>query len=329
MEVDFDRDETEYAGRTVAVRQAAISVDPDEFAGLAESEGPSSKPSASSSAHRRAPRRPRRPHRPSNVVRGFRSSRLFLESHAGWHGRVGMLALLDPSRQDIPEYAEYLVAIRRAAREVNDRFATADWTPLELRIGDDFPGSVAAYKQFDVLLVNAIFDGLNLVAKEAPLVNARDGLLVENTGAYEGLGSGRSESTHSTWPARHVRSREERSRWRLQSGADVARRSATGCASTTSSAGSGSSSTPSTRRATGPDVHSKRHDERRAGTQPRRRVGRRSDGGRRRQARVAQASGSPRVRPHAPGDSGAPRLPSEGRRARGPDRWDHGCEANR
>jgi trehalose 6-phosphate synthase len=191
VEVDFDRDETEYAGRTVAVRQAAISVDPDEFAGLAESE-------AVLEAERELERT--RPERlvvrvdrtdPSkNVVRGFRSFELFLESHAGWHGRVGMLALLDPSRQDIPEYAEYLVAIRRAAREVNDRFATADWTPLELRIGDDFPGSVAAYKQFDVLLVNAIFDGLNLVAKEAPLVNARDGVLVlsENTGAYEELG---------------------------------------------------------------------------------------------------------------------------------------------
>jgi len=75
-------------------------------------------------------------------------------------------------------------------RRVNDRFQTETWLPIDLRIEDDFPRSVAAYKQFDVLFVNAIFDGLNLVAKEAPLVNTRDGAVVlsENTGVSEELG---------------------------------------------------------------------------------------------------------------------------------------------
>jgi trehalose 6-phosphate synthase len=101
-----------------------------------------------------------------------------------------MLALLDPSRQDIPEYSEYLAAIQRAARAVNERFQGDGWMPIDLQIDDDFPQSVAAYKQFDVLLVNAIFDGMNLVAKEAPLVNERAGVLVlsENTGAHDELG---------------------------------------------------------------------------------------------------------------------------------------------
>jgi trehalose 6-phosphate synthase len=101
-----------------------------------------------------------------------------------------MLALLDPSRQDIPEYSEYLGAIQRAARVVNDRFRIDAWLPLEVRIEDNFHQAVAAYKQYDVLLVNAIFDGMNLVAKEAPLVNARDGVLVlsENAGAHDELG---------------------------------------------------------------------------------------------------------------------------------------------
>jgi trehalose 6-phosphate synthase len=125
-----------------------------------------------------------------NVVRGFRAFEHYLHLHPEARGRVSMLALLDPSRQDIPEYAEYLGAIQRAARIVNDRFQGDGWAPIDLRISDDFPRSVAAYKQFDVLLVNAIFDGLNLVAKEAPLVNTRDGVLVlsENTGAHEELG---------------------------------------------------------------------------------------------------------------------------------------------
>jgi trehalose 6-phosphate synthase len=125
-----------------------------------------------------------------NVVRGLRAYELFLEAHPEFHGRVQMLAFLDPSRQDIPEYAEYLAAIQRAARTVNDRFQTVDWTPLDLQIADNFAQAVAAYKQYDVLLVNAIFDGMNLVAKEAPLVNERDGVLIlsENTGAHEQLG---------------------------------------------------------------------------------------------------------------------------------------------
>jgi trehalose 6-phosphate synthase len=101
-----------------------------------------------------------------------------------------MLALLDPSRQDIPEYSEYLGAIQREARRVNDRFQQDGWTPIELIVQDDFLGAVAAYKQFDALFVNAIFDGMNLVAKEAPLVNQRDGVLIlsENAGAHAELG---------------------------------------------------------------------------------------------------------------------------------------------
>ena len=125
-----------------------------------------------------------------NIVRGFRAFEIYLAAHPEMHRRVRMLALLDPSRQDIPEYAEYLGAIEREARRVNDRFQQQGWTPVELRIEDDFPRSVAAYKQFDVLLVNAIFDGMNLVAKEAPLINTRDGVVVlsENAGAHAELG---------------------------------------------------------------------------------------------------------------------------------------------
>jgi trehalose 6-phosphate synthase len=125
-----------------------------------------------------------------NIVRGFRAFELYLDAHPEMHRRVAMLAMLDPSRQDIPEYAEYLGAIQREARRVNDRFQQGGWTPVELVIEDDFLSSVAAYKQFDVLFVNAIFDGMNLVAKEAPLVNDRDGVLIlsENAGAHAELG---------------------------------------------------------------------------------------------------------------------------------------------
>jgi trehalose 6-phosphate synthase len=124
-----------------------------------------------------------------NIVRGFRAFALFLDTHPEFQGRVTMLALLDPSRQDVPEYSEYLAAVQREARAVNDRFQHEGWLPIDLQIADNFAQSVAAYKQYDVLLVNAVFDGLNLVSKEAPLLNARDGVLIlsENAGSSEEL----------------------------------------------------------------------------------------------------------------------------------------------
>ncbi len=125
-----------------------------------------------------------------NVVRGLRAFALMLDRHPELAGRVGMLALLDPSRQDLAAYSEYLVAIQREARRLNERFGTDGWQPIDLRVGDNFHQAIAGYKQFDVLLVNPIFDGMNLVAKEAPFVNGRGGVVVlsENAGAHEGLG---------------------------------------------------------------------------------------------------------------------------------------------
>jgi len=125
-----------------------------------------------------------------NIVRGFRAFALLLERHPELHGRVVMLALLDPSRQSLPEYADYLEALALEARGINDRFRQDGWWPIDLEIGDNFHQSVAAYKQFDVLLVNPICDGMNLVAKEGPVVNSRDGVVVlsENAGAHAELG---------------------------------------------------------------------------------------------------------------------------------------------
>jgi trehalose 6-phosphate synthase len=79
--------------------------------------------------------------------------------------------------------------IKREAQRVNGRFRTEAWAPIDLHVDDNFPRAIAAYKQFDVLLVNAIFDGMNLVAKEAPLVNEREGVVVlsENAGAHSEL----------------------------------------------------------------------------------------------------------------------------------------------
>jgi trehalose 6-phosphate synthase len=190
-EVDFASCTVRFRGRDVKVRSYPISVDPAEFERLAATEEVRELESSIEMARpEKMILRVDRTDPSKNVVRGLRAFDLFLSQHNEWRGRVTMLALLDPSRADIPEYAEYVGAIQRAVREVNDRwYMTGMWTPVDLRISDNFPQAVAAYKAYDVLLVNAIFDGMNLVAKEAPLVNQRDGVLIlsENAGSHEEL----------------------------------------------------------------------------------------------------------------------------------------------
>jgi trehalose 6-phosphate synthase len=95
-----------------------------------------------------------------------------------------------PSRTDVPEYAEYLERIEALVAVVNHRHGTPDWMPIQLKLRDDLEEAVATYKHYDALIVNAMFDGMNLVAKEGPMVNERAGvsILSENTGAHEELG---------------------------------------------------------------------------------------------------------------------------------------------
>ena len=176
--------------RPRAARSSAahpISIDPAEFEALARSEAVLER---ERELVARGPStlilRVDRTDPSKNVPRGLEAFALLLERRPDLHGRIGMLALLDASRQEIPEYVEERGRIEAAAAAVEARFPGA----LQLEHRRRLLASVAAYKQFDVLLVNAVMDGLNLVAKEAPLVNVRDGVVVlsVNAGAYEELG---------------------------------------------------------------------------------------------------------------------------------------------
>jgi trehalose 6-phosphate synthase len=124
-----------------------------------------------------------------NVLRGFAAFDLFLEQNPEFLEQVTFIAHLIPSRQDVPEYAEYLERIEALVAIVNHRHGTTDWMPIELRLRENLEEAIAAYKHYDLLMVNAMFDGMNLIAKEGPLVNERNGvsLLSENTGAHEEL----------------------------------------------------------------------------------------------------------------------------------------------
>jgi trehalose 6-phosphate synthase len=190
-EADFDDYVARYRGGRTLATCHAISIDPAEFEELAESDAVlEAERDLVEARPEKLVLRVDRTDPSKNVVRGFRAFEIYLEMHPEMHGRVGMLTLLDPSRQDIPEYSEYVGAIQRESRRVNDRFQREGWIPINVHLADNFPRSIAAYKQFDVLLINAIYDGLNLIAKEAPLVNERDGVLLlsENAGAHDELG---------------------------------------------------------------------------------------------------------------------------------------------
>jgi trehalose 6-phosphate synthase len=126
-----------------------------------------------------------------NLLRGFRAFDLLLTEHPEWRERVVFAANVYPSRQGLPEYLAYRQEVEGAVTAINRRWSTASWTPVLADFTDDYPGSVAALTRYDVLLVNPVRDGLNLVAKEGPLVNTNDGVLVLSTeaGAAEELGS--------------------------------------------------------------------------------------------------------------------------------------------
>ncbi|SEK23932.1 alpha,alpha-trehalose-phosphate synthase (UDP-forming) [Nonomuraea pusilla] len=124
-----------------------------------------------------------------NIVRGLMAYGEFLAAHPEWHGRVVHLAFAYPSRHDLPEYREYTASVQRWAKEIEDEYATEDWDPLILNVNDDYPRSLAAYRMADVLLVNPIRDGMNLVAKEGPILSPRCALVLSReAGAAAELG---------------------------------------------------------------------------------------------------------------------------------------------
>ena len=125
-----------------------------------------------------------------NIVRGLQAYAELLRTRPEWREEVVHLAFAYPSRHDLPEYREYTAAVQRTAREVNEEFATPGWLPVVLEVRDDYPRSLAAYQVADVLVVNPVRDGMNLVAKEGPVLSRRGLALVlsRETGAAEELG---------------------------------------------------------------------------------------------------------------------------------------------
>ncbi|WP_047864281.1 alpha,alpha-trehalose-phosphate synthase (UDP-forming) [Rubrobacter aplysinae] len=189
-EVDLEGRGIQYRGRETRVRAYPISIDPAEFSGLAESEAVLAEEEYVQNLPGSLLLRVDRLDLSKNVLRGFLAYGRMLERYPHMRERVTFLAQLQPSRGSITEYARYSDAVRQAVEEINGAHRTPSWEPVILSLEDNFLRSVAAYKNYDALLVNAVRDGMNLVAKEAAVVNRRDGVLVlsETAGAHEELG---------------------------------------------------------------------------------------------------------------------------------------------
>ncbi len=180
-----------HRGRVVWVRAYPVSIDVAALTRLAASPGVAAEDA------RLAAWRPEklivridRTDPTKNIIRGFLAYERMLINHPEMVGTVQFWAFLQPSRQDVAAYREYLQRIRSTVERINAELNQPGWQPIRLELQENLKRAAAAYKSFDLLLVNPIYDGMNLVAKEGMLLNTMDGVLVlsENAGAHEQLG---------------------------------------------------------------------------------------------------------------------------------------------
>jgi trehalose 6-phosphate synthase len=172
-EVDRDRQRVCYQGHLTSVGVHPLGVAADELRQRAAEPDVQSRVAALAemAGSRRLIVRVDRTELSKNIVRGLAAYRELLLTHPEWRGRVMHLAFAYPSRHDLPEYREYTAAVQRMAREIEDEFGAPDWDPVILEVNDDYARSLAAYRIADVLLVNPLRDGMNLVAMEGPVLS--------------------------------------------------------------------------------------------------------------------------------------------------------------
>lgn len=186
------RDKIHYEGRVVHAMDYPISVDVEQIESMVNE--PETRLLASQILNVIGDRslilRVDRIEPSKNILRGLEAYSSLLEHHPEHQGRVQMLALLVPSRMEVDEYQSYLRDIMAEAGMINAKYSDELWEPVRIVVGDNYHRAIAAMQYYDVLLVNPIADGMNLVAKEGVLVNQRSGVLLlsEYAGAFYELG---------------------------------------------------------------------------------------------------------------------------------------------
>jgi trehalose 6-phosphate synthase len=189
---DVTGDEVRYQGHTTTVGVHPLGVDGDELRKRAQQADVASRAEllADQVDGRQLVLRIDRTELSKNIVRGLEAYREMLREHPEIRGEVTHLAFAYPSRHDLPEYREYTAAVQRMAHDISEEFGRPGWEPVRLEVSDDFPRSLAAYSLADVLVVNPVRDGMNLVAKEGPVLSQQNLSLVlsREAGAVAELG---------------------------------------------------------------------------------------------------------------------------------------------
>jgi trehalose 6-phosphate synthase len=202
--------EITYQGRTISLWDNPISVDALGLrAEVRTPEARSHKERLADQLGERTIMRVDRLDPSKNIAGGFEAFERLLEKHPEWIGRAKFLAFLVPSRTSIPEYHTYTDRVFGIIDRINQRFGRDGWRPVSLFYEQNRTQALAAMTMYDVLLVNSLIDGMNLVSKEGPVVNEREGVLVlsETAGSFEELKHGaiavRPMDTEGTADALH------------------------------------------------------------------------------------------------------------------------------
>ncbi len=191
--IDYSSPAVIWKGRRIEVRDYPISIDAAAVRRLAYSkEARSHDRYLPNQLNEFTVLRVDRAEPSKNIVRGFQAFDRFLEAHSEFQGRINFVAITVPSRMDVVEYQDYLDDVSAIVGRINAKYANVEtgWQPIHLIMGENYPRALAAMKWYDVLLVNSIIDGMNLVAKEGALLNERNGVLIlsEGAGAVAQLG---------------------------------------------------------------------------------------------------------------------------------------------
>jgi trehalose 6-phosphate synthase len=191
--VDYDAAEVRRGRRTTRVRHYPISIDVAATRRVAQSQAARRRAEQlRSRARSRLIVRVDRMEPSKNILRGFLAFEALLQRRPRLRGDISFLAFLVPSRTSLREYGYYGRRVQDVVDRINARFGRADWRPIELFYENDYAQGLAAMSIADVVLVNPLIDGMNLVAKEAVVVSERDAVLVlsETAGAYDQMADG-------------------------------------------------------------------------------------------------------------------------------------------
>jgi trehalose 6-phosphate synthase len=190
-QVDYHEQWVRYDGRTTQVNAYPISVDTPFLTSFAASpQVLAAKEHIRPYFGRNTIVRIDRSEPSKNIIRGLRAYEILLDRAPDLHGEVKMLQFLVPSRSELGVYQTYTDEVIELADSINDNFGDVDWQPVRIFYEENWPQAIAAMTLYDVLLVNPLVDGMNLVSKEGPLVNEQDGVLIlsESAGSNEQLG---------------------------------------------------------------------------------------------------------------------------------------------